>query len=74
MCGYTYSYYCCSHDTFIHASSVELCQARLLSGYSYDAWTIDMCERLEVKCEGLSSYYCAECSLDYTLEYQLDEM
>jgi hypothetical protein len=74
MCGYTYSFYCCSHDTFIHGSSIEVCANRLLSGYSYDAWSIDMCKNITVKCEGFSSYYCHECSEDYSLEYELDEM
>ena len=44
------------------------------SGYSPDAWSIDMCKNITVTCEGLSDYYCENCSEDYFLEYELDEL
>ncbi len=74
MCSYSYSWYCCSHDTFIHSSSIETCGNRLLSGYSSDAWSADMCRDLQVECHGYSQFYCSECSEDHSLEYELDEM
>jgi hypothetical protein len=74
MCKYTYSWYCCNHNYYIWDSSIEICQNRLLSGYSYDAWSADMCKHVETTCAGFSSYYCSECSEDHTLEYELDEI
>lgn len=56
------------------ANSMEVCSSRLLSGYSYDAWSIDMCRNMTVSCGGFSNYYCNECSEDVALEYQLDEL
>jgi hypothetical protein len=53
---------------------MEVCHNRLLSGYSYDAWSIDMCKNISVKCGGFSNYYCSDCSEDCSLEYELDEM
>lgn len=73
MCSYTYSWYYCNHDYYIWANSIEICASRLLSGYSYDAWSIDMCKNPTVKCGGFSNYYCTECSEDVNLELQLDE-
>jgi hypothetical protein len=52
---------------------MEVCSSRLLSGYSYDAWSIDMCKNMTVSCGGFSTYYCNDCSEDVALEYQLDE-
>lgn len=74
MCGYTYSWYYCNHDFYIWAGSIEVCPNRLLSGYSYDAWSIDMCKNLKVDCGGFSNYYCTDCSEDVSLEFELDEM
>jgi hypothetical protein len=74
MCSYTYSWYVCSHDYYIWANSIEICHNRLLSSYSPDAWSIDMCKNMKVECGGFSNYYCSDCSEDVTLEYQLDEM
>ena len=54
--------------------TVEVCQARLLSGYSYDAWSIDMCKNIHVKCDGFGNYYCKDCSEDVTLEYQMEDL
>jgi hypothetical protein len=73
MCSYTYSWYYCNHDYYIWANSMEICSSRLLSGYSYDAWSIDMCRNMKVACGGFSNYYCSDCSEDVALEYQLDE-
>jgi hypothetical protein len=56
------------------ANSIEVCQSRLLSGYSYDAWSIDMCKNMKVLCGGFSNYYCTDCSEDVALEYELDEL
>jgi len=53
---------------------MEVCSARLLSGYSYDIWSIDMCKNMTVSCAGFSNYYCTDCSEDVTLEFQLDEL
>lgn len=55
------------------ANSIEVCSSRLLSGYSYDAWSIDMCKNMTVSCGGFSNYYCTDCSEDVALEYELDE-
>ncbi|KAB2575103.1 hypothetical protein DBV05_g6282 [Lasiodiplodia theobromae] len=74
MCSYTYSWYYCNHDYYIWANSIEICPNRLLSGYSYDAWSIDMCKNMTVKCGGFSNYYCSDCSEDVALEYELDEI
>ncbi|KAH9881387.1 hypothetical protein IAQ61_000111 [Plenodomus lingam] len=74
MCSYTYSWYYCNHDYYIWANSMEVCSSRLLSGYSYDAWSIDMCRNMTVSCGGFSNYYCTDCSEDVCLEYQLDEL
>jgi hypothetical protein len=74
MCSYTYSWYYCNHDYYIWANSIEICPNRLLSGYSSDAWSIDMCKNMKVTCGGFSNYYCNDCSEDYSLEYELDEM
>jgi hypothetical protein len=74
MCSYTYSWYYCSHDSYIWDNSVELCASRLLSGYSYDAWSIDLCDNRKVTCDGYSLYYCEDCSEDVALEYELDEL
>ncbi|KAF2625538.1 hypothetical protein BU25DRAFT_460262 [Macroventuria anomochaeta] len=73
MCSYTYSWYYCNHDYYIWANSIEICASRLLSGYSYDAWSIDMCKNPTVKCGGFSNFYCSDCSEDVNLELQLDE-
>lgn len=51
-----------------------MCHNRLLSGYSYDAWSIDMCKNMTVSCGGFSNYYCNECSEDVALEFELDEI
>jgi hypothetical protein len=56
------------------ANSIEVCSNRLLSGYSYDAWSIDMCRDMTVACGGFSNYYCSDCSEDVALEYELDEL
>ncbi|KAJ4357876.1 uncharacterized protein N0V89_002453 [Didymosphaeria variabile] len=56
MCSYTYSWYYCNHDYYIWANSIEICHNRLLSGYSYDAWSIDMCKNTTVECGGFSNY------------------
>jgi len=74
MCSYTYSWYYCNHDYYIWANSIEICPNRLLSGYSSDAWSIDMCKEMKVTCGGFSNYYCTECSEDVSLEFELDEM
>jgi hypothetical protein len=74
MCSYTYSWYYCNHDYYIWANSIEVCSSRLLSGYSYDAWSIDMCKNMTVSCGGFSNYYCTDCSEDVSLEYELDEI
>ncbi|KAF2490686.1 hypothetical protein BU16DRAFT_131704 [Lophium mytilinum] len=74
MCSYTYSWYYCNHDYYIWANSVEVCPNRLLSGYSYDCWSIDMCKNSKVTCGGFSNYYCSDCSEDVSLEFELDEM
>ncbi|KAF2715987.1 hypothetical protein K431DRAFT_324111 [Polychaeton citri CBS 116435] len=73
MCQYTYSYYYCGCDYYIWADSIEYCANRYLSGYSVDVWTIDMCNKKEMQCAGISKYYCGECSEDHTLEFQLEE-
>lgn len=73
MCTYTYSWYVCNHDYYIWADSVEVCEHRFLSSYSYDAWTIDMCKRVQAICKGFGRYYCKDCSEDHQLEYELDE-
>lgn len=73
MCGYSYSWYICNHDYFIHDDTVEVCEHRFLSGYSADAWTIDMCKRVKAVCKGFAMRYCHECSEDHTLEFELDE-
>ena len=73
MCQYTYSYYYCGHDYFIYSDSLETCANRYLSAHSVDVWTIDMCKDMVVTCNGISIYYCKECSEDYTLEFDLDE-
>lgn len=72
MCGYTYSYYICGCDYYIHYDSVEFCEHRSFSGYSVDGWSSDMCDQKNVVCEGISNYYCSECSEDHTLEYALE--
>lgn len=59
--------------TTCRAGSMEVCSSRLLSGYSYDAWSIDMCKNMTVACGGFSNYYCTDCSEDVALEYELDE-
>ena len=46
----------------------------LLSGYSYDAWSIDMCSKMKIECGGFSNYYCTDCSEDVALEFELDEL
>jgi hypothetical protein len=74
MCSYTYSFYFCGHDYFLHSNTIEVCHSRLLSGYSYDAWSIDLCKQSVVNCAGFSNYYCHDCSEDVTLEFQLDEL
>ncbi|OAK95869.1 hypothetical protein IQ06DRAFT_352129 [Phaeosphaeriaceae sp. SRC1lsM3a] len=74
MCSYTYSWYYCSHGYYIWADSLEVCEHRLLSGYSYDAWSIDLCKNIKAACHGFSNYYCSECSEDVTLEFELDEL
>lgn len=51
-----------------------MCPNRQLSGYSYDAWSIDMCKNVTVSCGGFSNYYCSECSEDVALEFELDEL
>lgn len=56
------------------ADSIEICPNRLLSGYSYDAWSIDMCPNRKVTCGGFSQYYCNSCSEDVALEFELDEI
>ncbi|CAC9893464.1 unnamed protein product [Aureobasidium pullulans] len=73
MCTYTYSWYICNHDYYIWTDSVEVCSNRLLSGYSADAWSIDMCKHHIAICKGFGEYYCRDCSEDYTLEYELEE-
>ena len=40
------------------------------SGYSYDAWSNDLCKNMTVTCDGMSNYYCDKCSEDYYLEYE----
>jgi hypothetical protein len=74
MCSYTYSWYYCGHDCYIWAGSLEFCASRLLSSYSYDAWSIDLCKNMKVSCGGYSGHYCVDCSEDVTLEYELDEL
>ncbi|RMZ69409.1 mitochondrial carrier [Pyrenophora seminiperda CCB06] len=90
MCSYTYSWYYCNHDYYIckthgisgdchadspcRANSIEVCSSRLLSGYSYDAWSIDMCSKMKIECGGFSNYYCNDCSEDVALEFELDEL
>ncbi|USP76696.1 hypothetical protein yc1106_03970 [Curvularia clavata] len=74
MCSYTYSWYYCNHDYYIWANSIEVCSSRLLSGYSYDAWSIDMCSKMKIECGGFSNYYCSDCSEDVALEFELDEL
>ncbi|KAF5847179.1 hypothetical protein GGP41_003461 [Bipolaris sorokiniana] len=74
MCSYTYSWYYCNHDYYIWANSIEVCSSRLLSGYSYDAWSIDMCSKMKIECGGFSNYYCTDCSEDVALEFELDEL
>ena len=61
-------------DYYIWAGSIDVFQSRLLSGYSYDAWSIDMCKNMKVTCGGFSNYYCSECSEDMTLEYELEDL
>lgn len=56
------------------ANSIEVCSSRLLSGYSYDAWSIDMCSKMKIECNGFSNYYCTDCSEDVALEFELDEL
>ena len=56
------------------ANSIEVCSSRLLSGYSYDAWSIDMCSKMKIECGGFSNYYCTDCSEDVALEFELDEL
>ena len=73
MCQYTYLYYFCGHDYYICSDSAEVCANRYLSAHSADIWTIDMCKDMVVTCEGISRYYCNECSEDHTLEFELDE-
>ena len=51
-----------------------MCSSRLLSGYSYDAWSIDMCSKMKIECGGFSNYYCSDCSEDVALEFELDEL
>jgi hypothetical protein len=60
--------------TSSRADSLEVCAGRLLSGYSYDAWSIDLCKNMKVSCGGYSNYYCVDCSEDVALEYELDEL
>lgn len=72
MCQYTYSYYYCGCDYYIWWDTVEFCSNRFLSGYSVDVSTADMCRDRVVFCDGISDYYCNECSEDHTLEYELD--
>jgi hypothetical protein len=74
MCSYTYSWYYCSHGIYIWENTVEVYASRLLSGYSYNAWSIDLCNNVKVSCNGYSEYYCVECSEDVALEYELDEL
>ena len=62
------------HPNQRRANSIEVCHNRLLSGYSYDAWSIDMCKHMTVECGGFSNYYCGECSEDVALEFELDEI
>ena len=57
MCSYTYSWYYCNHDYYIWADSIETCPNRLLSGYSADAWSIDMCKNMQVSCAGFSGVH-----------------
>lgn len=73
MCSYTYSYYRCGCTYFIWSDTMEACWNRFLSGYSPDLWSIDMCKNMVVECNGISNYYCRDCSEDHTLEYQLEE-
>ncbi|KAF1983033.1 hypothetical protein K402DRAFT_396967 [Aulographum hederae CBS 113979] len=74
MCSYSYSWYICGHTYYIHYNSLEVCANRLLSSYSYDAWSIDLCKNIQVECGGFSNYYCNDCSEDVSLEFELDEM
>jgi hypothetical protein len=55
------------------ANSIEVCPSRLMSSYSYDVWSIDMCKNMNVYCDGFSNYCCTDCSEDVALEYELDE-
>jgi len=74
MCWYTVTWYFCAHSTFINADSIETCANRTLSSHSADAWSIDMCQDLKVTDEGLSNWYCPECSEDVTLEYEREDL
>lgn len=60
--------------TSTRANSLEICEHRVLSGYSYDAWSVDLCKNMKVSCGGFSNYYCTECSEDVSLEFELDEL
>ncbi|EME84010.1 uncharacterized protein MYCFIDRAFT_134426 [Pseudocercospora fijiensis CIRAD86] len=73
MCSYTFLYYYCGCGWYIINDTIEFCANRSLSGYSVDVWGEDMCSRKAVTCEGLSRFYCSECSEDHTLEYELEE-
>ncbi|KAG9993834.1 WD40 repeat-like protein, partial [Aureobasidium melanogenum] len=73
MCTYTYQFYLCNHSYFIWGNSIEICTNRFLSGYSSDAWSIDMCKHHVAICKGFGNYYCPDCSEDHTLEWQLEE-
>lgn len=63
-----------TNPAMCRANSMEVCSSRLLSGYSYDAWSIDMCKNMTVSCGGFSNYYCTDCSEDVALEFELDEL
>ncbi|QIW96987.1 hypothetical protein AMS68_002505 [Peltaster fructicola] len=73
MCGYVYAYYYCGCDYYIQNDTIEFCANRNLSAHSPDVWSDDMCDKKEVKCAGISNFYCRECSEDHLLEYDLDE-
>lgn len=73
MCSYTFSYYYCGCDYFVCYDTLEYCENRSISAHSVDIWTDDMCRDKQVTCDGISNYYCSECSEDHTLEYQLEE-
>ncbi|PSN58969.1 hypothetical protein BS50DRAFT_509403 [Corynespora cassiicola Philippines] len=74
MCCYTYSWYYCNHNYYIHGDSIEICENHSLPIYSYDAWNMDLCNSTQVTCAGFSDCYCPDCSEDIILEFDLDEM